>query len=382
MKRTHIVTIIFSIILVACSAHESNTKIRVGSLEPIWIINPLDISAEPWFGGKLRVDFYQDYIFVADNIRGQVLVLNHKGDFVRYIGAKGSGPGEYRSVWEVQVSPEGSVYVNPGLYQYSLTGEHVTHHRHIYILSPYNLSASTFFEVLSDSLFVYSTSRRGGSSDLALAKTTPLVAFVMGDSIVTAGQCILTESEERALVRLPSLGNFNYFRTFSNGSICKGIHPRECIYVRKSNPYYIFILSPDSPMNTIHYYSSDDPECVIVHKDIPADNYDTYLSSKRPDAFMDISPQTNTQNFMTFKHSQRGIGIFDTDLYIYVEILNGDNTLKYLYKIDLLKGVLTHRIPVELDGFPQFVGISPNGLFIFEVTDPNPGLAAYNIKLN
>ena len=152
-----------------------------------WTINPVGTFAEPWFGGSLDVDFYGHEIFIADYIRKQVFVIDETGDFSRYIGSNGHGPGEYLQASQITISPGGSIYVSPGftgvLNQYDISGNFIRQINHRHLSSQAMLTISTVM-ALSDSAFVYCASHQQALWNIDIARAAPLVAFIVNNEVL------------------------------------------------------------------------------------------------------------------------------------------------------------------------------------------------------
>jgi len=127
------------LLLYGCSKADRVSELREGRLEMVWAVQPEEADEEPWFGRIADVDTWQDQIYVADTSRNVVLTLDSEGGFIRQIGRRGAGPGEYRSPRRLTISPSGKVFVIRRaifeLAEFSPDGEFIRNYEHNSVIS-------------------------------------------------------------------------------------------------------------------------------------------------------------------------------------------------------------------------------------------------------
>ena len=70
------------------------------------------------------------YIMIADDGENRVILFDRNGKFIRHIGRKGKGPGEYNNPWQAAMDPdEEFIFIADGIIQkiikYSVSGEFI-----------------------------------------------------------------------------------------------------------------------------------------------------------------------------------------------------------------------------------------------------------------
>lgn len=80
------------IIAVFCFLSCQNQKIPVAYLKSEFIIDQLDDSS---YLSDVRSIFLEGYLYVTDYDRDQIIILTPEGSLIKYLGAKGKGPGEF-----------------------------------------------------------------------------------------------------------------------------------------------------------------------------------------------------------------------------------------------------------------------------------------------
>ncbi len=94
----------------------SDAGVIEGRAELVWSLDAGDPPDEPWFGTLGDVEVWRDRIYVADDLRSTVVVLDQAGNSVQTIGKRGQGPGEInvRNIVHMTVSPLGNLFVQTG----------------------------------------------------------------------------------------------------------------------------------------------------------------------------------------------------------------------------------------------------------------------------
>jgi hypothetical protein len=82
--------------------------------------------------GSIRFCVGKDWIYVLNMNDQKVMLFDRKGKFVRTIGSRGEGPGEYIGAKEIQISPDGNLiylYSTPtsSCCVYKISGEQYSH---------------------------------------------------------------------------------------------------------------------------------------------------------------------------------------------------------------------------------------------------------------
>ena len=99
-------------------------------LEPDLVLGELD-GADPYVFGQIgAVDRdARGRLYVADRQAAEVRVFSPDGEFIRVIGARGEGPGEYSEPDDLRITPQGELVVRDQrgarFLVYSLDGEHL-----------------------------------------------------------------------------------------------------------------------------------------------------------------------------------------------------------------------------------------------------------------
>lgn len=91
MKKTYLL-LIFSICFIFCSCKKQKNIIENFSLKNDTTINQLSDTSFIW---DVRSMHFDKYLYLTDYKRDQIIVLDNKGNFIRSIGTKGQGPGEF-----------------------------------------------------------------------------------------------------------------------------------------------------------------------------------------------------------------------------------------------------------------------------------------------
>lgn len=84
-------------------------------------------SADAYFRNARSFSVGENYIMIADDGKNRVILFDRQGNFIRHIGSRGKGPGEYLDPWQAAMDPtENSIIVADGaiqkLIKYDLQG--------------------------------------------------------------------------------------------------------------------------------------------------------------------------------------------------------------------------------------------------------------------
>jgi hypothetical protein len=84
-----------------------------GATSVAWSVGVAEGADHEMFGEVTAVAFdARDNLYVLDGMSARVMVYDRNGRFVRQIGSRGGGPGEFQRPMGLAVAPEGTVYVS------------------------------------------------------------------------------------------------------------------------------------------------------------------------------------------------------------------------------------------------------------------------------
>ena len=99
---------------------------RVDDLEELWRIGA---SSSEWdaFSSIETVAFAEDgRIVILDRSAQRLIVADEHGNYLRDVGSRGPGPGEFRHAYDVAINPEGQIWVYDAVgrvfHKYSMSG--------------------------------------------------------------------------------------------------------------------------------------------------------------------------------------------------------------------------------------------------------------------
>ncbi|MFC1629011.1 hypothetical protein ACFL3H_07855 [Gemmatimonadota bacterium] len=99
MRLRYSSPLLFLLLLIGCSKADRGSGIPEGHLELVWSVQPEGAEdeelVEPWFARIDNGDVFMDNIIVNDGRRPAIIQLDHTGQFIRFIGREGDGPGEF-----------------------------------------------------------------------------------------------------------------------------------------------------------------------------------------------------------------------------------------------------------------------------------------------
>jgi hypothetical protein len=202
---------------------------------------PLETTSNSLMGEILRIEFTQDYIFITANPSNGLLQFDRKGKFIRIVGGKGRGPGEYPGINDFCVDQKNEkVYIScwdaSQVLEYNFNGE--------YIRSLERPWESTEFLVYDTVGFVFGVA---DYSPTASGITTGLrdFSFLENNLIITDFECNPLLSIKRHFMRNSNFGtgriafyNFEHALKFKQLGV-------DTLYTLKENklkPYAIFNL--------------------------------------------------------------------------------------------------------------------------------------------
>lgn len=92
---------------------------------------PLNTSEDIFLRGVYQLSKYKEFLFISD--LNNCILYNIDGTFVTKIGRQGSGPGEYRYVSRIVISPAGRLYIQSlsDLLEYDLNGKFIRKYKQI-----------------------------------------------------------------------------------------------------------------------------------------------------------------------------------------------------------------------------------------------------------
>lgn len=73
---------------------------------------PLETNDDILFGDSYTAHYVNNQLYISTSQK--VLVFDKKGKFVYGIDKVGQGPGEYTSIWDIDITQQGDVYIADG----------------------------------------------------------------------------------------------------------------------------------------------------------------------------------------------------------------------------------------------------------------------------
>ena len=91
----------------------------------------LESSKDAYFMNARSFTVGEKYIMIADDGENRIILFDRNGNFIRHIGRKGKGPGEYNNPWQAAMDPdEEYIFIADGMIQklikYSVEGEFIS----------------------------------------------------------------------------------------------------------------------------------------------------------------------------------------------------------------------------------------------------------------
>ncbi|MFC1559317.1 hypothetical protein ACFL39_01870 [Gemmatimonadota bacterium] len=400
MRLHYSLPLIILLLLVGCSKTDRGTEIPEGHLELVWAVQPEGATGEeleePWFTNIVFAAVSENDVFVADLRRGHVLQLNNAGQFVRVIGRRGSGPGEFETgPRRVSISTGGllicqdsffdfNTYTPDGQFIENTTATHPS--SEMRIESPYALDDSTIVWNVG----MRATLEPGIEGYLAFP---PLLAVRNGESI-PLGTRHLTEIE---LTTMKSLINRNQgderiqCSNFTSGMAVRGYNEDEILHINYGNPYEVHRFHLRKSPTFFTYYERETDKW-IEEVQMPTDEArEMGWMYKFRYRGPNHSPLEGIFNMYCFTHSLRGIAVRGDSLAVFVEIITAEfqpNDMEkgieqLLYIIDLEQEEAVMRVMIDTP-MPQLQlhGALDDGTLIFSTNEPVPGILAYRIVPN
>ena len=129
---------------------------------------PLETNDDILFGDSYTAHYVNNQLYISTSQK--VLVFDKKGKFVYGIDKVGQGPGEYTSIWDIDITQQGDVYIADGtsgkIIKYMSQGSRYEE----YMTGEQFLN----FAALNDSVFYLANVFKDGQMDIALAKYSPV----------------------------------------------------------------------------------------------------------------------------------------------------------------------------------------------------------------
>ena len=396
MKRVSVLSFMLLLQLLSCA--RSHTSIPEGRLECLWAVQPEGAEEEPWFAriGSSTVTVMNNHIYVGDILRGMVLQLDNQGRFIRHIGGRGSGPGEFVSgPRRISISPSGVVYCQDGGYdfnKYSPKGE---------FLGKTTLSFSDPDILMGESPVVYDdstvvwriTPRRNRESGIDLCLQIPPLLAVQEEEFKPLGIRYLSDTElevMRSLIHRNPRDEHIQCLNFTSGTAIPHYLENEVIFVKNGSPYTVHRFPFDRAPAHFTFYEPDRHEW-IEEIQLPSEEFRELGLGH---SFQYRGPNHDSRRRIThmyaFTHSLRGMALRADSLAIFVEIIREnfqpstapeEAIEQYLYVVDLLSEKAVMRAEID-PPLPQLVlhGMCNDGTLIFSTNEPVPGILAYTIE--
>ncbi|MEA1875241.1 MAG: 6-bladed beta-propeller [Bacteroidota bacterium] len=86
----------------------------------------LESSSESFIGEISQILYNENHILVLDKKLQEIFLFSSKGKFIRKIGRRGNGPGEYGTVFSVDLTPDGLIYLHSTgnkILEYNISGD-------------------------------------------------------------------------------------------------------------------------------------------------------------------------------------------------------------------------------------------------------------------
>jgi hypothetical protein len=377
----------------ACSSHDDQHRIPVGKLEHVWTVQPEDADSEPWFGRIIDVEVWNGLIFVSDSQRNQILILSSEGDYLGAIGREGNGPGEFRGLTDITISPSGTILAAGGVTGQSLFSPDGTFlERRDFAASVMEKGLRLYWPLfLDDTATIWSANPRIRDPFASPSPDTPLLVRIEGDDFDIVAVQRVSDSARNAIERLYGQPSAYGQAFFTQGVKIAGPAPGEFVYVRKSDPYSIQVYRSDGAVEEFHYLheARDDWYRII---EIPTEEAMRRSRTARPRAGEELpllTPNSSREVWRAFlfSHALQGLALVGKELFLLVEVLAPDygpdsgpeQITKRLYTVDLDQRKAVLDTPFEQDGFCKLVGAIAPDLLVFTVSEPYPGLAVYRL---
>jgi len=382
------------LLLIGCSKSNHGADIPEGRLDLVWSVQPEEADGELWFGEIKYVTAAGDYIYVTDVGRDVVIQLDTSGQFVRTIGRKGGGPGEFiTDPAYISVSPSGHIFIEHFMAhanEYSSSGDFVKHH----VAQGLKLeeAPSIMLEwpiALDDSTLVWRVYQMGLENLDDILQVPPLAA-TRGEEIIPLGEKYLKELERLALTELMSRtsGDMEVMWFTLGEAILSNIRD-ELLYLKDDDPYTIYRFSMvHSPTSfTFHQEKRDRWLKTISMPREEFLNRDQSVDIKYWGEKFFINPDSNRMERYNFTHMRRGMARYGESLVVHVESVTdefkpgipGVGFDQCLYVVNLSTEQSELRIKLN-NSFPyELRGALEDGTLIFSTNEPVPGILAYRI---
>ncbi len=394
MRLNYSSSLLFLLILIGCSRSDRGTEIPEGHLELVWAIQPEEPSGELWFGQIWGVSIWKNQIIVGDYQRTTLIVLDNRGSFIRTIGRKGSGPGEFAIVRDPTISPNGRIFVVRGplgvLSEFSPDGMFHKVSRYRDGLAGTGFSGIQRPLALDDSTVVFDVSI-GQSDPIEEQLKVPLLIACSGDGwIPLAYRSFPPEINEERL-RIVDSPDQTLVWPFTELKKCRGLNSGEVIVVRIGDPFTIRRVGINQPVYSFSFLDIQSDEFVRI-METPTEEYwtsysrsDARLIGEYPIQGKQIPSQT--MRAFTFANSCRGLAVVENKLVIFVEVLSEDfqnvsvdqGIEQKLYVVNLDTEQAEMILPFHYPHQIELQGALEDGTLIFSTNDPVPGILAYRI---
>ncbi|MFC1530236.1 6-bladed beta-propeller [Gemmatimonadota bacterium] len=382
------------LLLIGCSNADRGTTIPEGHLELVWAVQPADASDEPWFGSILDVEVFHNRIYVSDGSRGEIIELNQTGQFVRSIGGKGGGPGEFLDgPLNITISPNGYVFIQHSgnarlVSRFSTAGRFVQRTD----WQPVRLSyfPSEYPVALNDSTLFWDIGPRVDAGiSIEDYLLIPLYQAVRGNEAFQFGKRYLNEFEYSTLESLVKRSQWkeSQLHRFTSGYAVQGPDSEEALFVRKGDPYTVhrYKLSGTTSKFT---FSEPRRDTWIQEFRLSPEELEEGLFT-HPD-YLGSYPVRSTNTLIhrySFTHQMRDLVRHDNILAISVVVISEEfdpditegGFEHYIYIVDLTKEKAVMRIETDPLKAWRLQGILEDGTLVFTLYEPAPGIAAYRV---
>ena len=204
MRLNYSTPLLFLLLLIGCSKADHSIDLPEGRLELVWVVQPEEIEGallkEPWFSEIQYTAVSNNYIYVSDRARGCVIQLDSAGNFIRTIGRKGGGPGEFTNYPSfLTFSPNGHLFVEHGgqrANEYSPVGEFFKLHSYVGIRIESAPSILLEWPVALDDTTLVWRVYPTGLDDLDEYLKVPPLIVTRGDEVISLGIRTLKELED------------------------------------------------------------------------------------------------------------------------------------------------------------------------------------------
>ncbi|MGY5877163.1 MAG: 6-bladed beta-propeller [Candidatus Thorarchaeota archaeon] len=380
MKKAIIYLLLVIVCAFGCSRSRTLEMLPQGRLELVWAANPEGAEEEPWFANIGDVAVHQDQVYVLDADRKTILVLDENGSFVKTIGRPGNGPGEFGLAPDrIAVSTNGDVYANLSAFRissfnrYTSGGDFIELIEHSSLVSEASFFPMELAAVVENSL-IYQGSGREGAATSEVGH--PLFLDISGDTANPIVDSWISEQAERSRTGLIRDERLQHIWPFTGGYSCLGPEMDELLFIKWSDPYTIHRIQFDGTTHSFGFVNIERDRRTLIAQDTGGLEY-------RLGGYMTGYQQGRPMAYFTWTHWLLGIAKYGNNLVVFTEVLETGEWKQYIYLVDLLKEratlVASANISTTNWPGPYLRGAFENGVLIFSVFDPAPGIITYRI---